>query len=272
MKRIKNFVLRLFLSVWWLFSANAFAHTLWINAADYRLEFHPKYGAKTNVYFGWGHRYPVDDFLSQEKLEDFYLIEPNGKNIKLEPNPGGFLATQINFKQPGGLYIVAASIKPGFYTTYVDKGEIHHELGPKIGVKGVVILSLYYEQYAKSLIKVGEAEDNSFSKPVGHRLEIIPLKDPYKLHGCGGHFLPVKIIFEGKPAKYCKVYATYMGFSTGDDFAYATSTDGEGIAKIRLIHWGHWLIKTDMKLPAPDDLKDKCNELHYTATLTFEVP
>ena len=25
-------------------------------------------------------------------------------------------------------------------------------------------------------------------------------------------------------------------------------------------------------LPAPDNLKDKCNELSYTATLTFEVP
>jgi len=253
-----------------LFTATAFAHSLWLNASDYTPEIYPKYGARTKVYFGWGHHYPVDDFLPVEYLQEFSLIFPDGKVEKITPNPGGFLATQINFKQPGS-YIVSASKKPGFYTMYMDKGEVHHKIGPKTGLKGV-ILSLYYEQYTKSLISVGEAEDSSFSKPVGHKLEIIPLENPYKLHGCGGHFLPVKVLFEGKPAQYCKVYATYAGFSTGDDFAYATSTDGEGIAKIRLIHWGPWLIKADIKLPAPEELKDKCNELHYTATLTFEVP
>ncbi|MEW6102824.1 MAG: DUF4198 domain-containing protein [bacterium] len=272
MKNIKNlFVLGLFLSGCLMFSVDAFAHTLWINATDYRVEFHPKYGAKTNVYFGWGHSYPVDDFLAVEDLQGgFSLIYPDGGIEKITPNAGGFLATQINFKQPGS-YIVTASKKPGFYAMYVDKGEVHHKIGPKTGLNSV-ILSLYYEQYAKSLIDVGEAEDDAFSKPVGHRLEIIPLENPYKLHGCGGHFLPVVILFEGKPARFCKVYATYMGFSTGDDFAYATSTNGEGIAKIRLTHWGAWLIKADIKLPALDDLKDKCNELHYTATLTFEIP
>jgi len=271
MRRVKNFfVLGLFLSVCLLFSASAFAHTLWINATDYSPKVYLKFGAGSKVYFGWGHRYPVSDFLSIDDLQEFSLIYPDGERKKITPNSGGFLATQINFKQPG-LYIVSAAKKPGFYTMYVEKGKVHHEIGPKTGLEGV-ILSLYYEQYTKSLISVGEAEDDSFSKPVGHKLEVIPLENPYKLKGCGGHFLPVKVLFDGKPAQYCKVYATYSGFSTGDDFAYTTSTNSEGIAKIRLVHWGPWLIKANMKLPAPDYLKDKCNELNYTATLTFEVP
>lgn len=170
-----------------------------------------------------------------------------------------------------GKYIVTSILKPGFYTMYVEKGEVHHKLGPKTGLKGI-ILSLYYEQYTKALINVGEGSEGSFSKPVGHKLEIIPLENPYKLHGCGGHFLPVQVLFNGRPASFCKVFATYSGFSTGDDFAYATSTDGEGIARIRLTHWGQWLVKAEIKLPAPNDMKDKCNQLHYTATLTFEVP
>jgi len=271
MGRTKNScIFSLFLSICLLFSASAFAHTLWLNATDYSPKVYPKFGARSKVYFGWGHHYPVDDFLAVEDLQEFSLIYPNGERKAIMPGKGGFLATQMNFKQPG-LYIVAASKKPGFYTMYVKKGRVHHEIGPKTGLEGV-ILSLYYEQYAKSLINVGEAEDDSFSKPVGHKLEIIPLENPYKLYGCGGHFLPLKVLFDGKPAKYCKVYATYMGFSTGDDFAYATSTNGEGIAKIRLTHWGPHLIKASMELPATDELKDKCNELSYTATLTFEVP
>jgi uncharacterized GH25 family protein len=271
MKRIKNFfVLGLLLSVCLLFSVSAFAHTLWINATDYSPKVYPKFGARSKVYFGWGHRYPVSDFLSAEDLQGFSLIYPDGERKAITPNPGGFLATEARFKKPGS-YIIAAKLKPGFYTMYFDKGKIHHKLGAKEGLEGV-ILSLYYEQYAKSLINVSEAEDDSFLKPVGHKLEIIPLENPYKLKGCGGHFLPLRVLFDGKPAQYCEVFATYSGFSTGDDFAYATSTDGEGIAKIRLTHWGPWLIKANMKLPVPDDLRDKCNELNYTATLTFEAP
>lgn len=266
----KFFILGLFLSISLLFSARVFAHSLWLNTTDYTPEFHPEYGANTKVYFGWGHHYPVDDFLSEKELKEFSLVYPDGKRKKITPGLGGFLATEINFKKPG-LHIVSASKKPGFYTMYIERGKIHHKIGPKTGLKGV-ILSLYYEQYAKCLINVGSyLDDDSFKKPVGHKLEIIPLENPYKLRGCGGHFLPVKVLFNGKPARYCKVYATYAGFSTSDDFAYATSTDSEGIARIRITHWGVHLIKARMELPASDDLKDKCNKLSYTATLTFEI-
>ncbi len=270
MKKIKgSFVSGLFLSVCLLFSASAFAHTLWINAVDYNPPIRPQHRAVTNVYFGWGHHYPASDFLSSEKLKEFSLIYPDGGKERISPQKGGFLATQISFKQEG-LYKLTASLKPGFYTMYVERGKIHHKIGPKTGLKGVILKSLYYEQYTKCLINVGKIEDNSFSIPVGHKLEIIPLKNPYLLKT--GDFLPLKVLFNGKPVRFCKVYATYMGFSTGDDFAYAASTNSEGIAKIRIIHWGPQLIKTQLMLPAPQSLKDKCNQLSYTATLTFEIP
>ncbi|HHS49235.1 MAG TPA: DUF4198 domain-containing protein [Desulfurella acetivorans] len=253
-----------------LFPFSAFSHTLWINVTNFNPKFYPEYGSSTKIYFGWGHRYPVDDFISTASLNEISLIHPYGKKENITPNEGQFLATKINFKKPGS-YIVSTVKKPGFYTMYIDNGKVRHKLGPKTGLKGV-ITSLYYEQYAKALINVGQEDLTNFDKPVGHKLEIIPLKNPYKLDGSGGHFLPVKVLYDGKPAKYCKIYATYMGFSTRDDFAYSTFTDSMGIAKIRLTHWGPWLIKANMELPASGDLKDKCNKLNYTATLTFEVP
>lgn len=244
------------------------AHTLWLNASDYSPAIYPKFGARTKIYFGWGHQYPVDDFLSQESLNDFFLISANGDKKKLNPNPGGFLATSVSFKG-SGTYLVCARLKPEFYTMYEEKDKIRHKAGPKTGLKGV-ILSRYYEQYAKALIDVGEGSGDSFKRHVGHDLEIIPLRSPSELKV--GDLLPVQVLFKGKPARYCKVYATYSGFSTNCDFAYTTMTDKKGEAAIRIIHYGPWLIKTGMKLPVTGELKEKCNELSYSATLTFEVP
>jgi uncharacterized GH25 family protein len=204
--------------------------------------------------------------LSAEKLGTFNLITPKGEKETLEPGAGGFLATALNLSEQG-TYVVAATLKPGFYTMYLDKGEIHHKSVPKTGLSGV-ILSLHYEQYAKALIYVGGSSE-LFRKPVGHTLEIIPLVDPAEVK-VGDH-LPVQVLFKGRPARFCPVYGTYAGFSTGDDFAYTTGTDGKGKAKVRMLHHGPWLLKAKIKRPAPDDLRDKCDELSYTATLTFEV-
>ena len=273
MKKIKKyFAMSLFLGICLYAHRAVLAHEMWINVTDYSPEFYLEHRdrASTKTYFGFGSRYPVDDFLPKDKLKDLYLIMPDGSKKDLQPQPGGFLATQINFEKEGG-YIVSAILEPGFYSVYVENGKLHCHSSPK-GIFKKAILSLYYEQYAKSLINVGEPRDDSFLKPVGHKLEIIPLENPYKLRGNGGDFLSVKVLFEGKPARFCNVYATYSGFSSEGDFAYASLTNANGIAKLRLIHWGPWLIKAELRLPATKILKLKCNELTYIATLTFHVP
>lgn len=246
----------------------AFAHTLWLNASDFSPKVYPAFGAKTKIYFGWGHRYPVDDFISADSLADYTLFGPKGDKQKLSPNPGGFLATPVSLKKQG-VYLVGAALNPGFYTMYEKGGKIHHKIGPKTGLEGVV-KSLYYEEYAKALIQAGQTPDDGFKKPIGHNLEIIPLRQPSQIQQ--NDFLPVQVLFEGRPARYCKVYGTYSGFSSHCDFAYSTATNADGEAKIRILHHGSWLIKAELKLPATEDLKEKCNERSYLATLTFEVP
>jgi uncharacterized GH25 family protein len=268
MRNIKTgLILKLSIALCFSLSTVAFSHTFWLNATDYFPEIYsPEYGARTKVYFGWGHGYPVADFLLAEDLSEFRLITPKGESEPIKPGVGGFLATELIFSKKG-THIVAASLKPGFYTMYVEKGKIHHRSVPKTGLNGV-ILSLHFEQYAKALINI-DGSSEAFGKPVGHTLEIIPLLNPAECKV--GNYLPVQVLFKGRPARFCPVYGTYAGFSTGDDFAFATTADGQGKAKIRILHHGPWLIKAKIKLPAPYELKDKCNELSYTATLTFEV-
>lgn len=249
----------------------ALAHSLWINVTDHAPAFRPRLGAVAKSYLGYGHRYPVHDFLSLDSLTEYALTAPDGHKTALKPaDTLGFLVSDLHFKAPGH-YLISVARQPGYYTMHLDNGTLRHKLGPKTGLQDV-ILSLYYEQYAKSLIQVGEAQGDAYQKPVGHRLEIIPLADPRTLRGDGGHFLPVKVLFNGQPARFCKVTATHSGFAANDDFAFATTADSEGIARIRLTHWGPWLIKANVRQAAPDDMRAQVDELNYTATLTLAVP
>ena len=240
------------------FSTIASAHALWLNATDYspKIFSHPKYApeprAKTVVYFGWGHKYPVTDFLDDKYLGDFFLIKPDGSKKILTPGEGGFRATEIKMKKEGAR-IVAATIKPGFYGEVKGKKDFY---------------KLRYAQYAKALINVGKVSDNAFSRPVGHKFEIIPLMNPNELQL--GDWFKFKIMFDGKPAKRVEINACSLFSFTGESLQAYTNNKGE--AKIRILHYyGPWIIKAKLTQPPGKDLKNKCKELSYTSTLTFAV-
>ncbi|HDS15538.1 MAG TPA: DUF4198 domain-containing protein [Proteobacteria bacterium] len=244
----------------------AAAHTLWINATDFTPELRPRFGAATITFFGYGHRYPVADFLEEDHLAKFQLVKGEDKK-DLKPNPGGFLATEIKFKEAGA-YIVSAALKPGYYTMNMENGRPHHHLKPMTGLDNV-FLSLYYEQYSKALISVGETAGDAFSQVLGDKMEIIPQQNPCHLKP--GDILEIKVLLSGKAAPFCWVHATYDGFSNTDDFAFATKTNAEGMAKVRILRYGNQLIKVDKKQPASSAYAKKCIEEHYTATMTFEI-
>lgn len=248
-----------------IFGRGALAHIMWLNLSDYS----PPVGAGVIVYFGWGHKYPVDDFLNQERfLKNFSLIDPKGETKKLSSNSDGFLATKVDSLKEG-TFTVAAELKSGFYTIWVENGKMHHKRGPKTELSNVIVSS-YYQQFAKAIINVS-SKDSNFAIPAGQKLEIIPLKNPIGLKE--DDYLPLRVLFEGKPlSSYPMVYATYLGFSTQDEtYAYTTEANGEGIAKIKILKAGIWLIKVNYKTHPTKELQDKCNQLSYTATLSFEV-
>jgi uncharacterized GH25 family protein len=80
------------------------------------------------------------------------------------------------------------------------------------------------------------------------------------------------VLHNGKPLdESVMVYATYMGFSNKTDvFAYtAWASSKKGIAEIRLLQPGTWMVFTNHKLPYPD--AESADQYSYQATLTFEV-
>ena len=251
-----------------LFSASiGQCHNLWMNATDYAPNFRAKTGAHTKIYFGFGHKFPVADLLEKNKLTEFNLVQPGGTVKELEAEEGGFLVTPIVLKKEGG-HIVTAATRHGFYSMYEEKGKIHHKLASMEGLENVV-LSLYYENYTKALINAGESAPDAFSTPVGHNIEIVPLDNPFLK--IPGDFLKVKVLLDGKPARYCNVFATYIGFSPKEAYAWTSKTNAKGINNVKLLQSGQWIVKAVVRLPPSEENKGKVLEEKYTATLSFQV-
>ena len=98
-------------------------------------------------------------------------------------------------------------------------------------------------------------------------MEIIPQKDPSLVKS--GEVLPVKVLLDGKPAR-TYVYGTYAGFSEAPNtFAYTTRTNKEGIAEIKMLHNGAWVLIVKEVQPYAD--ATECDKQTWAASLTFEI-
>lgn len=254
--KFTSFTAIIFLCIF--FSTSVSAHKLWLNATDYYPEIfsHPKYApvprAKTVIYFGWGHKLPVNDLFSDEHLNRLSLVEPDGSKKELKPGQGGFMATEISMQKEGGR-IVTASVKPGFYGDVDSKKDFYE---------------LRYEMYAKALIAVGDVTNDLYLKPVGQRFEIVPLQNPKDLKP--GDRFEFKVLLDGKPAKGAEITASPYAKPA---VTVVDNLKHKDTAKIRIVDcYGPWIITAKLELPPTDEFKDKCAKLYFLSTLTFEVP
>ena len=242
------------------FSQPINAHDLWLNAEDYT----PEVGKPVRLTLGYGHYYlsPGSEVMPQEYLDKIYIISPEGRQLKLKAASRGGYKTDVSL-QDSGTYLAVATKKAGFSTKTTEG---YKRGRSKKGLKNVISCT-YSAKYAKAIVNVGKGGGKNFSRPIGHKLEIIPLNDPANLSE--GDYFPVKVLYNKEPLR-TEIVATYAGFSTEKNtFAYATKTDKEGIGKIKLLKSGIWLIKVGHKAPYPNP--KECDQYSFSATLTFEV-
>ncbi len=232
---------KFFLSILLLFvyhvvnSYPAMAHDLWLNVDNH----YPAPGSNTTVKVVFGHNFPYYDILiSRGSLAEFSYLGPDGQKREVaktwEDKTGersGALVGEITADQKGS-YVVTAYRKV--------KGDKQHVAS---------------EKYAKSIISTGEGKSD-ISKPFGHRIEIIPLKNPQEIKA--GESLPVKILFEGKPLS-TYLYATYAGYYSEDEpFPLFTKSNEEGVAYMKISQPGVWMFVCNHKVD-------------FSASLTFKV-
>ncbi|MEF2145569.1 MAG: DUF4198 domain-containing protein [Desulfovibrionaceae bacterium] len=119
--------------------------------------------------------------------------------------------------------------------------------GSKKDLSGVISSNLY-EKFCKTLITVGKGDD-SWSRVLGQKLEIVPLSDPTQAKP--GDEIGFKFLYEGKPVAPENVLATYNGFSYETmAFAYSAEPTEDGSAKVKITAPGVWMVRIQHKVDA----------------------
>lgn len=247
-----------------LVTVQSLAHDFWIYSPNAMPEMN-KLGAETSLYVGSGHIFPVDEEYSSKAKIEFKMLQPDNNEKILGKN----LTGKLEILNKDGNYLVFGQTSPIFWTNYInDNGKRNWKQGDKKDLKNI-ISSREYHKFAKAVLSTGEGKDENYSKILGHTLEIVPLQNPNSLKITED--LSVKIYFKGKPLEETQIVGTYAGFSNRGDFCFATTTDQDGIAKIKINHQGSWLLQVKVIEPAMKELQDRINEMYYAATLTFQV-
>jgi uncharacterized GH25 family protein len=250
---MKSFLSAIMIFLFCFTGSNLHAHCLWLNLENDQ----PEVGQTVKIEIGWGHKFPKDEVIKEGLLDEIYALNSTGERYPVrQVSP-----TIYEFSpRDKGVYTLLASIHPGF----LSKTTEGYRLKPKKGLKGV-ISCFRFDMRAKSLINVGGVENECHGR-TGDNLEIVPLKNPKEVKV--NELFPVKVIFQGKALSNAEVKATYAGFSNQPStYAFHTKTDGEGVARIKILKGGHWFVNVLHEIPYPDP--DECDQIRYNYCFTF---
>jgi uncharacterized GH25 family protein len=247
-------------SLMFVCAVTCYAHDTWIIMQNYTMD--KSITAVFSIANAHSFVIPGKKLLPRDQVDKAFFLDPDGKEIPAVAGADDSFQSKTVLKTPGS-YVAVVKKQGGFSSKTTDgykRGKNKKDLKD-------VLECNYSEKYAKALFTAGTPGGKSFSQVIGHPIEIVPLQDPAKLKK--GDILTVKILFQGKPAR-TNVYGTYAGFSEeSGTFAYTTSTDKDGIAKIKLINEGTWLLLVKQETVYPD--ATVCDKQSCTASLTFRV-
>lgn len=117
-----------------------------------------------------------------------------------------------------------------------------------------VLSSGKYEKFAKAIISNGKS-NSVYRKPIGHKLEIVPLDDPLKTQP--GEEMKLQVLYDGKPLA-TEVYATYDGFSShSNTYAYYSNSSDDGQVAVKLTQPGVWMVRVQHEITEPTADYDK---------------
>lgn len=212
-----------------VFAHSAQAHNLWLSQ-DYASE------PKVLVIFGHPGNGAAPD---KAKIIDLDLVEADGKHVSLRQGmaPGEGALTASLPAAANGAPMVAARMDGGF----VIRSPQGFRATNKLMISDAVG-SMWSQQYAKALLPGAEAK--SYSIPAGHRLEVVPLKDPFSLKAGGK--LKFRVDYEGKPTAGIEV--SIGDGKTKADHPATIATDSNGIVELELFH-GENIVHASLKVP-----------------------
>jgi uncharacterized GH25 family protein len=171
----------------------------------------------------------------------------------LVPEGGGkkALRLRVRFSKPGIAAVWVESkpraleLNPAEVKEYLEEIGAWDSIGRKWESEGTGKWRESYTKHAKTYVRVGRAErDNSWARPVGMELEMVPESDPTQL--AAGRELVVRLLENGQPVPDVAVGLVPANAKTGS----LSKTDSEGRVRLRLDHGGWWLIRATVLKPS----------------------
>jgi uncharacterized GH25 family protein len=226
-------------------------------------------GGKTTVYLAWGHRLPVDDLIDASTLARYDLVDPAGQSKALKTCERS-LQTNIVELSTEGVHQVAVARKSSLFTHVFDEeGARQLKRGGKKDHAGAKIDAATKSlQCAKALVVVGKPSEKA-PAPVGLPIEILPLDGP--LQWGSTNTLRFRVLLDGKPLSSAEVQARPVGSRPETAWNLKTLSNKQGEFAFKPSQAGTWVVKVQMRRPAPMAARDEYDLESFTATLSLEV-
>jgi uncharacterized GH25 family protein len=196
-----------------------------------------------------------------------------GENVAdLQQEGAGKMALRLRarFSQPGIAAVWVESkprsleLKPAEVKEYLEEIGAWESIGRKWEQrKGKWRES--YTKHAKTYVRVGRPEaDDSWTRPVGMELEVVPESDPTLL--VAGGELPVRVLKNGQPVPDLAVGLVAAGARSGS----LSKTDFAGRVRLRFERAGWWLVRATVL--EPSSKPDLDWESRFTTVTLFVAP
>lgn len=238
-----------------LAATGAQAHMFWLNVSPDQV----KVGQPVKVEIGFGHKFPKDENIKEERLGEVKALTPDGRQLTVKKISTGL----YEFAPPvAGVYLVSAQVVPGFVTR-TPKGM---KMQTKKGVPDANYC-FHFDMSAKTLVNAGGVQTGT-GATVKTPLEIVPLKNPGAVKP--GEALPVEVRFQGQPLAGVEVKFTNDHWTDPQKpFAVLGKTDAKGQIQVKPDKAGKWLLLASHKTPYPTP--EECDDNMYAASLAFTV-
>ena len=256
-------LLFLLLTVGSLIGADARAHDVWITT---------KQDSAGNMIATIHHGHPGDrktpdpdklfEFLVQSGKDAPAFQLSKATSVLEEGNPV-LVMEPIPSRSHSGIIILAARYDNGFWV----KLPIGHRNTSKQQVSDAQE-SISSMKFAKALIKTSAEASETYQRIVGHRLELVPLMNPFSLKV--DDIFKVQVLFDRKPLKGAEVERGDGLTPMAEQDIPRFVTDQQGIATVPMIKSGPQLLVIDHRIPSAHP--DLATTELYNATLSFVMP
>jgi uncharacterized GH25 family protein len=213
----------------------------------------------------------VGEELEPAEVNEVYVVRngQRGQALPLTANPDRlFYETAYTFTDSNPV-IVVGNRRGGFYCLFTDGGYADGTRAEAAAANPgrTIATARYFAKYSKLYLN-SSAGDASFSTPLGHDLEIIPLDNPARIKkGSRARF---QVLYRGRPLPNAEISATYdtYNYRTANAYALTERTNAQGEVTFRPGSSGLWVVRVSDTRPSsrPDTEED-----NLAAIVVFNV-